>query len=802
MSLSPVAFSTTLSVIVALLFFIALQCASIAVQYVHKLFAAEKRADEKLPSPRKSALAPPDAFQFFPASTPCSECADGALTCDNALMHELFGKFVGFRDAFASGRWDYRYRLPTGATIFHFILLGGTETYGYARRLIETLKRHGHTDAGRFLLSSSYLGACLAEPHKTPDECAASKCAGPRISEYDGENALHMVIAHRPKNLDMVRWLCTECPALVQGRAVGKFFLDSPYDDHRSDDTCPWGEYPLSFAVALNEPSIIKFLVDEAGADMLAQDSNGNTALHTAVKNKASVNTVRLLRELWVASRQQPDFYANIIPQTNAIFPELRWKRDLHLENLTDLALDDVVNSAGLTAVMLSAKLDSEESTRMFEVLADGLYFGRGISWMYAHVTCFAYPLKGLDDIWDISLAAQAADTTDENEAQRREALGVIKGIQGATTPRVYPNPFDVDEENFQTAGVVAVHALSEKPQLWPRRTLLDVLSDESVSNAEGVAKLEFTKTILEKKWIMFAGSSVLLSFVATLAFLLCLTGVVLLRAFPATASTTTESATARPALRLTSVHYLQTLGFGRAGVCFEGEDGGVAVAHYGCESLVILEFIVLVSCCASAWRIAGAWSSAAREALARQKRAGEQSLLVYFAWLTDSHGSTFFGRFFSLSITSLVGVLAALVHFGAEDHAAFYFLLSTTSVLGWLSLVRFAMGWSRLAHFVIMIKQMFQEDITRFLGIASILVASFAHAFFILGRFHPKDAGLVLFRSLLALVGEGEVEVESDPRQGITVFQVSFLIIGSLIFLNVLIAMMSKTCACLLFAR
>jgi hypothetical protein len=44
--------------------------------------------------------------------------------------------------------------------------------------------------------------------------------------------------------------------------------------------------------------------------------------------------------------------------------------------------------------------------------------------------------------------------------------------------------------------------------------------------------------------------------------------------------------------------------------------------------------------------------------------------------------------------------------------------------------------------------------------------------------------------------VGEGEVELEDDPRQGVTVFQVSFLIIGSLIFLNVLIAMMSKTCA------
>ena len=699
MNLSPFAFSATLSAVVALLLFIVWHFVSLALRGI---FAVEQKGpSSKLPSPRKCAPPPADDFQFFPASSACSECAGDALTCDNALMHELFAKFIGFRDAFANGRWDYRYRLPTGATIFHFILLGGVDTYADARRLIETLQRHSHSDAARFLLSSSYLGACLRQspaPHKTPNECAADCCAGPRIADYDGENALHMVIAHRPKTLEMVRWLCTACPALVQGRAVGTFFRDSPYADHRNDDTCPWGEFPLSFAVALNEPAIIRFLVAEAGADMLAQDSNGHTALHTAVKNKASVQTIRLLRELWVASRQQPDFYANLLPPSTALFPELRWRRELLSPDLRELALDDVVNNEGLTAVLLAAKLDSEPSTRIFQALTDGLYHGRGISWTYAHVTCFAYPLKGLDDIWDISLMAQAADSCAENGAQQREASAVVSGIQGATTPRVYPGPWDVDEETYQTAGVVVAHALSRKPQLWPRRTLLDVLSDENVSNAAGIATLEFVKTILEKKWTMFAGSAVLLSFVATLAFLLCLTGVVLLRAFPAPAGD--GNADAGVVLRSTSLPFLQSLGFGRAGVCFEGGDATSAV---WCELLVIFEAVVCASCCASAWRIAGAWSAAAREAFEHQQRAGAQSLSFFFAWLANSHGSTFFGRFFSLSITCLVGILAALVRCGAEDHAAFYFLLSTTAVLGWLSLVRFAMGWSRLAHFVIM---------------------------------------------------------------------------------------------------
>ena len=78
----------------------------------------------------------------------------------------------------------------------------------------------------------------------------------------------------------------------------------------------------------------------------------------------------------------------------------------------------------------------------------------------------------------------------------------------------------------------------------------------------------------------------------------------------------------------------------------------------------------------------------------------------------------------------------------------------------------------------------------------AGILLAAFAHAFFILGRFENRAFGTVLFRSLLALVGEGEVQVDSaeGPRAGNTAFQVAYLVGGSLVLLNVLIAMMGKT--------
>jgi hypothetical protein len=48
-----------------------------------------------------------------------------------------------------------------------------------------------------------------------------------------------------------------------------------------------------------------------------------------------------------------------------------------------------------------------------------------------------------------------------------------------------------------------------------------------------------------------------------------------------------------------------------------------------------------------------------------------------------------------------LVFFLCALVLGGGDGHPVFFITLSVTCCLGWLSLLRFAMGWESLAHFV-----------------------------------------------------------------------------------------------------
>ncbi|PIO74163.1 ankyrin repeat protein [Teladorsagia circumcincta] len=43
-----------------------------------------------------------------------------------------------------------------------------------------------------------------------------------------------------------------------------------------------FGEYPLSFAVCMNQPDLVRLLV-AMKANLNAQDTNGNTALHLCV---------------------------------------------------------------------------------------------------------------------------------------------------------------------------------------------------------------------------------------------------------------------------------------------------------------------------------------------------------------------------------------------------------------------------------------------------------------------------------------------------------------------------------------
>ena len=693
----------------------------------------QQQQQQKAPPLRPAAPAAPaqPPGDFFPAATAgvgvCTldACRPGA-TCDNAVMEEIrrHPLLAAFLAPCGSGRW-WETRNADGATLFLFLIL--LRDYALARRLVGALQRHGHAAAARYLLSASYS-------------------SGAR-DLYTGENALHMLIAQRHKggeveeggccacqgeagagaagaaadgegeggpSLGDIRWLVRACPALVQGRATGQFFQASRYTDQRADDTCAWGEYPLSFAVSINEPEIVLFLVREAGADLLAQDTHGNTALHAAVINKVSRSMIYLLRDLWsslqLLERGEGEAAAGAcacacacVAASASLFPVPRHSARGCTAGAVaapagaaaaaaaalpavPLTLDRVVNNEGLTPLMLAALLDTKESTGIFKDMINHLKYGRGVSWAYAHVSCYAFPLEGLDDISDHAAAAEAA------------RAGLPHPLEAFTRPRLYPAPTDASEARYQGGeDVPPFEPAAHPPRLWPRRTLLEVIAQNPVQDMHGVCGEEFVKVLLEKKWLMYAGSSTLTSVCLTLGFLLALSVVVVQRAGGAGGGG--GGGGGQQLLRVPALAWLQAAHLGRGSAC-----AAASGSAPGCSALILGELAVVASCVASLARIACAWARAARRAWAESAALGvppPPPAALLAAYLTQCHGSTSLGRLVSLSVCLLVFFLCALVLGGGEEHPAFFVALSLTCCISWLSLLRFAMGWESLAHFV-----------------------------------------------------------------------------------------------------
>ena len=397
----------------------------------------------------------------------------------------------------------------------------------------------------------------------------------------------------------------------------------------------------------------------------------------------------------------------------------------------------------------------------------------RGQSWKYAHVTNFVYPLQGVDDIWDLEIGTE-----------------LTAELRRSTAMRSYPKADEEEGKRLFDGQEISL----KPPKLWPRHTLLEMLSREPVKDIKGVCTEEFVITLLEKKWLMYAGVQLMAQLTLHLAFLALLCAVVVLRAVPE-GGEGGQGGGAFLTLSPAPLAHLQRLGFGATGHCT-----AAAGSQQWCLALVVAEALLVACNWVSTLQLVYAVIMQALVSQGENSKGGDGEMYSHLlSYFTDSHGSTSFGRYMSLLVGLLVHICCWLVHSGMGESPLYFLSLSFTCVMGWLSLLRYAMGWEMLAHFVVMIREMVVNDLVRFLGVAGVLLIAFAHAFFILGHFSPGAFGTVLFRSLMALVGEGEVEVdrEEGPRLGYTAFQVAYLISGSLMLLNVLIAMSACAFPC-----
>ena len=121
--------------------------------------------------------------------------------------------------------------------------------------------------------------------------------------DYYGQSVLHMAIVN--EDVTMVKLLISVGADLHQ-RCIGRLFLPDDQKDHIESNGTEYpnlpvktnyrglsyfGEYPLSFAVVLNQEDCARMLIAH-GADINKQDSNGNTALHEVIINENFVSFI------------------------------------------------------------------------------------------------------------------------------------------------------------------------------------------------------------------------------------------------------------------------------------------------------------------------------------------------------------------------------------------------------------------------------------------------------------------------------------------------------------------------------
>ena len=633
--------------------------------------------------------------------------------------------------------------------------------------------------------------------------CLGSRLVSAPASEegHEGENCLHIALKSKDAPLDFITELveCARDRPPTEGRASSKL--------RRVDGDDTFGEYPLSLAAALGRADAVGTLLT-AGADAIAQDSKGFTVMHIAVKYSSSA-VIRLL-----AMRA----------------PEL-W---------------DIVNDRGYCPIVYAASLDTAEGTKVFEEL---LELRRIRKRRFANTTSWLYPLASIDEvassdpraehlqathvakgerlmnstmrIYDVVDAQKKLDAPLTNSVGRpvhlsngRYYCGFFCGqdayASGCTSCDGTCGPADgcacgpchelnIAHSMYVTASCVAGMQLSARisearaaehhermqsilpknyAKRWPRRSLLDMLAENPLNNkdGDGVCKTDFMKRLVSEKWSSYGESRMKTLRYVTYAYLTALTVVAFLHATPAV-----EGAP------LLLPNYLARVGFGQSAACSAGEDGGIL----GCTLLVAAESFVVLGACARAHihvKHFLAW---------RAKRTPSVSILSDYATrFSSTYGAAFFNIGLTIVYVPAVAMLAILSAFGRVDTIAYHIILAGTCIMSWGSLLWFMMGESSQAEFVVSLGSMLTEDLPNYLALSFYLFCGFTSAFFVVGRYN-LDELLSLAGSTFTIIldnGDDFPEPAAGERIELEPFRVVFLVVVSLVLVNMLVALMGKT--------
>ncbi|KAK2537403.1 hypothetical protein Q9233_002707 [Columba guinea] len=190
---------------------------------------------------------------------------------------------------------------------------------------------------------------------------------------YKGQTALHIAIERR--NMYLVK-LLVQNGANVHARACGEFFRKI-----KGKPGFYFGELPLSLAACTNQLCIVKFLLENPyqAADIAAEDSMGNTVLHTLVEiaDNTKDNTKFVTK-----------MYNNILILGAKINPILKLEELTNKKGLTPLTLAAKTGKIGIFAYILGREIKDPECRHLSRKFTE---------WAYGPVHSSLYDLSSID---------------------------------------------------------------------------------------------------------------------------------------------------------------------------------------------------------------------------------------------------------------------------------------------------------------------------------------------------------------------------------------------------------------------
>uniref|UniRef100_A0A8B9PRS7 Transient receptor potential cation channel subfamily V member 1 n=1 Tax=Apteryx owenii TaxID=8824 RepID=A0A8B9PRS7_APTOW len=219
---------------------------------------------------------------------------------------------------------------------------------------------------------------------------------------YKGQTALHIAIERR--NMYLVK-LLVQNGANVHARACGEFFRKI-----KGKPGFYFGELPLSLAACTNQLCIVKFLLENPyqAASITAEDSMGNTVLHTLVEiaDNTKDNTKFVTK-----------MYNNILILGAKINPILKLEELTNKKGLTPLTLAAKTGKIGIFAYILRREIKDPECGHLSRKFTE---------WAYGPVHSSLYDLSCIDTCEKnsvLEIIAYSSETPNRHEMLLVEPL-------------------------------------------------------------------------------------------------------------------------------------------------------------------------------------------------------------------------------------------------------------------------------------------------------------------------------------------------------------------------------------------